>query len=96
VGGSQPGQPQVKLPEFTADKQKSVNWARRGGWLCVKIRAKYLTRGDTGQKCWVCKKKAPLIEARFIPYSFILMKNMAILSCNYFSYSYTIHPTQNT
>src|SRR4051812_28774229 len=33
VGGSQPGKPQVKLPEFTARASNSAAWARRGGWL---------------------------------------------------------------
>lgn len=68
VGGSQPGMAQVKLPEFTTVPERSVNWARRGGWLVVKIRAKYLTKGDVGQSGWVCFPGAPLEWAQYIPH----------------------------
>lgn len=68
VGGSQVGRPQQKLPEFTANIRKSMNWARRGGWLVVKIKAKYLTLGDVGQSGWVCFHNAPLQWAQFVPH----------------------------
>lgn len=68
VGGSQPGRPQAKLPEFTAAAQNTLGWARRGGWLVVKIRAKYLVRGDVGQCGWVCLHGAPLEWGQFIPH----------------------------
>jgi hypothetical protein len=68
VGGSQPGRPQEKLPEFTAVASNSASWSRRGGWLVIKIRAKYLVRGDVGQSGWVCLHSAPLEAAEFIPH----------------------------
>ena len=67
VGGSQPGIPQSKLPEFTCDPDLSVKWARRGGWLMVRINTKYLAKGDVGQQGWVCLPSAP-VEAMFIPH----------------------------
>jgi len=67
VGGSQPGIPQSKLPEFTCDPALSVKWARRGGWLMVRINTKYLVKGDVGQQGWVCLHSAP-VEAVFIPH----------------------------
>lgn len=66
VGGSQPGKPQEKLPEFTSVPGNAEKWAKRGGFLMVQIRAKYLGRGDVGQNGWVCLKEAPLEGANFI------------------------------
>ncbi len=66
VGGSQPGKPQEKLPEFTSVAGNAEKWAKRGGFLMVQIRAKYLGRGDVGQSGWVCRKEAPLEGANFI------------------------------
>ena len=68
VGGSQPGRRQEKLPEFTAVASNSAQWERRGGWLVIKIRAKYLARGDVGQRGWVCLHGAPLEWGQFIPH----------------------------
>ena len=68
VGGSQPGKPQRKLPEFTSVPQKSLKWARRGGWLVVKVKTKYLLRGDVGQFGWVCLHAAPIEVGWFIPH----------------------------
>lgn len=68
VGGSQPGVPQKKLPEFTTRSVNSINWARRGGWFVIKIRAKYLTKGDVGQYGWICLKNAPIESGQFIPH----------------------------
>lgn len=67
VGGSQPGKAQEKLPEFTCKPEYSVKWARRGGWLVIRINAKYLVKGDVGQEGWVCKPEAPIAGA-FIPH----------------------------
>lgn len=68
VGGSQPGIPQEKLPEFTSVPANSAKWARRGGWLVVKINTKYLIAGDAGEKGWICLKNAPLISAHYLPH----------------------------
>lgn len=68
VGGSQPGQAQVKLPEFTTSVQKADKWAKRGGFFFIKISASYLTRGDVGQNGWVVNKSAPIIDGFFVPH----------------------------
>jgi hypothetical protein len=66
VGGSAVGRPQQKLPEFTATGVIATKWARRGGWLLIKIKTKYLTLGDPGQDGWMCRHAAPLEWAQFI------------------------------
>lgn len=68
VGGSQPGIPQAKLPEFTSVAANSAKWARRGGWLLVEINTSYLIAGDAGESGWVCLKNAPLVSAIYIPH----------------------------
>ena len=68
VGGSRPGVPQEKLPEFTSVARNSAKWARRGGWLLVKINTKYLAAGDAGESGWICLKSAPLLNAKYIPH----------------------------
>lgn len=61
VGGAQAGQSlsREKRPEFTSVPEYSKKWARRGGWLIISIKAKYLVRGDVGQAGWVCQYNAP-------------------------------------
>lgn len=66
VGGYQGGKIIEKYPEFTDNPQNTLKWARRGGWLVVKIRAKYLVLGDVGQSGWVCLHSAPLEWGSFI------------------------------
>lgn len=68
VGGSQPGIPQEKLPEFTSVAANSAKWARRGGWLVVQINTRYLIAGDVGESGWICLKNAPLVSACFLPH----------------------------
>ncbi len=68
VGGSQPGIPQEKLPEFTSVPANATKWARRGGWLVVKINTRYLIAGDAGESGWICLKNAPLVFAQFLPH----------------------------
>ncbi len=68
VGGSQPGIPQEKLPEFTSVAANSAKWARRGGWLLVQINTRYLIAGDAGESGWICLKSAPLVSAHFLPH----------------------------
>ncbi|MEP3346931.1 MAG: DUF4765 family protein [Litoreibacter sp.] len=68
VGGSQPGAAQVKLPEFTPSMDIADKWAKRGGFFFIKINAKYLTRGDIGQKGWIAKKAAPISGGYFYPH----------------------------
>ncbi|WP_157015865.1 hypothetical protein [Pseudomonas batumici] len=68
VGGSRPGVPQEKLPEFTSVPQNSAKWARRGGWLLVEINTQYLARGDGLESGWICLKSAPLVKAKYIPH----------------------------
>ncbi|MBI2771725.1 MAG: DUF4765 family protein [Burkholderiales bacterium] len=68
VGGSQPGKKQVKLPEFTAVVGNSDKWAKRGGWLFVRISTLYLVRGDLGERGWVCLRSAPVEMAQFVPH----------------------------
>jgi hypothetical protein len=68
VGGSRPGVPQEKLPEFTSVAANATKWAKRGGWLVVKINTQYLIAGDAGESGWVCLKNAPLLTAQFLPH----------------------------
>ncbi|MEF9674420.1 hypothetical protein QNM99_29700 [Pseudomonas sp. PCH446] len=68
VGGSRPGVPQEKLPEFTSVARNSAKWARRGGWLLIKINTKYLAAGDAIESGWICLKSAPFTKAKYIPH----------------------------